>query len=219
MRSRELKQVLCAIALAAGTASAAGADPFRLAVEAENLEATHATARGQVVFFGVAREIDPDDVVNVVPRLEIRTDDDGDGRVDLPFGGPVALRSAWAAVDLASGDFDAATLPGFPLKKVNFRGRGLGKRPDGRDSVLDERGIAEILVVRPGVGVWSLRLGDGGPDDEDGTANGRLEAALDRMTPLPGSPAPPESFQKDDVVLLIDPNLLEITLVKVPNPL
>lgn len=194
----------------------AAAEPFRLTVEKEALVATGTTKQGQVIFFGVAREIDPDDVVNVVPRTEIRTDEDGDGQVRFPLGGPVATRSAWAAVDLASGGFDAAAPEDFRLKKVNFRGQGLGRRPDGRDSVVDARGLAEILVVRPGTGVWALRLGDGGPTDEDGAADGRLEAVLDRMEPLAGSPPPPQTFQKDDVVLVLDPNLLEITLVKVP---
>ena len=191
------------------------AEPFRLAVETDALVVTGATASGQVVFFGVAREIAPDDVVEVVPRTEIRTDDDGDGRVAFPLGGPIALRSAWAAVDLASGDFDAAAPEGFLMKKVNFRGRGVGRRADGRDSVMDARGLAEILVVRPKTGAWTLRLGDGGPSDGDGTADGRLEAILERMEPLAGSPRPPQTFQKDDVVLVLDPNLLEMTLVKV----
>ena len=220
MRFQTLRRhVLLGLLPLLGVAGIARAEPFRLTVEADGLVATGATARGQVIFFGVARVIDPDDVVNVVPRLEVRTDDDGDGRVTLPFDGPAPLRSTWAAVDLAAGTFDVAVPEGFRLQRVNFRGRGLGKRPDGRDSVLDHRGMAELLVVRPGVGGWALRLGGGGPGDEDGRANGRLEATLDRMTPLPGSPAAPQTFLKDDVVLLIDPNLLEITLVKVPNAL
>jgi hypothetical protein len=35
------------------------------------------------------------------------------------------------------------------------------------------------------------------------------------MEPLAGSPRPPLSFQENDVILVIDPNLLEMTLVKV----
>ena len=197
--------------------SPAAAEPFRLAVETDTLVATGATSKGQVAFFGVAREIAPDDVVEVVPRTEIRVDDDGDGQVAFPLGGPVALRSAWAAVDLTSGDFDAAAPEGFRLKKVSFRGRGVGRRFDGRDSIIDARGLVDILVVRPGTGAWTLRLGDGGPTDGDGTADGQLEAILDRMEPLAGSPPPPQTFQKDDVVLVLDPNRLEMTLVKVPG--
>lgn len=195
----------------------AAAEPFRLTVETDALVVAGTTVKGQVVFFGVAREIAPDDVVEVVPRTEIRADDDGDGRVAFPLGGPVPLRSAWAAIDLTSGDFDAAAPEGFRLKKVSFRGRGVGRRSDGRDSIVDARGLVEILIVRPGAGAWALRLGDGGPTDGDGTADGRLEAIFDRMEPLAGSPPPPQTFQKDDVVLVLDPNLLEMTLVKVPG--
>ncbi len=124
-------------------------------------------------------------------------------------------------MDLASGDFEAAAPEKFRLKKVCFRGRGIGKRPDGRDSIVDARALAEILVIRPGAGpgagVWHLYVGDGGPSDEGGSPNGLLEAALDRMEPLAGSPPPPQTFQKDDIVLLLDPDQLEMTLVKMPQ--
>ena len=40
--------------------------------------------------------------------------------------------------------------------------------------------------------------------NEDRSADGRLEASLDRMEPLAGSPPPPQTFQKDDVVLVLD---------------
>jgi hypothetical protein len=205
MARKPFQGACLAVLLALWAVPAVQAEALRLTVDAESLTATGVTAQGRVVFFGISREVDPDDVVNVVPRIEVRTDEDGDGSVAFPLGQPVPLRSAWVAVDLASGSFEAAAPEGFRLKKVNFRGRGIGERPDGRGSVADARGLAEILVVRPGVGAWTLRLGDGGPTDEDGTADGRLEAALDRMEPLPGSPPPPQSFQKDDVVIVLDP--------------
>jgi hypothetical protein len=209
-----------ALGLSLLSATAARAEPLRLAVAGEDVVATGATAKGRVVFFGVTREVAPDDVVEVNRKVDVLTDDDGDGRVALPLGRAVPLRSAWVAVDLASGAFEAAAPEGFRLKKVNFRGKGVGRRADGRDSVVDARALAEILVVRPGAGpeagAWHLYLGDGGPSDEDGTPDGRLEAALDRMEPLAGSPPPPTTFQKDDVVLVLDPDQLEITLVKMP---
>lgn len=209
-----------ALGLSLLSATAARAEPLRLTVAGEDVVATGATAKGRVVFFGVTREVAPDDIVEVNRKMDVLTDDDGDGRVALPLGRAVPLRSAWVAVDLASGAFEAAAPEGFRLKKVNFRGKGIGRRSDGRDSVVDARALAEILVVRPGTGpdagAWHLYLGDGGPSDEDGTPDGRLEAALDRMEPLAGSPPPPATFQKDDVVLVLDPDQLEMTLVKMP---
>jgi hypothetical protein len=62
-------------------------------------------------------------------------------------------------------------------------------------------------------------VGDGGESDGDGAIDGRLQGILDQMQPLSDSPQPPSEFQKDDLVLALDPSTLEITLVKVPNGL
>lgn len=205
---------LGALALIMAHASDA-AGPFRLTVGPDALVASEATAKGKVVFLGITREIAPDDVAEIRRRLEVLADEDGDGQVTYKLDQPVAQRSMWVAVDLATGDFDTTAPEGFRLRKVNWRGRGLKNRPDGRDSVEDVRAFAEVLVVRPGTGAWILRLGDGGPDDADGSPDGRLEAALDSMTPLADSPEPPQRFQRDDVVVLMDPNSMEMTLAKV----
>jgi hypothetical protein len=189
------------------------AGPFRLTIGPDALVVSEATARGKVVFLGITREIAPDDVVEINRRLEVVADEDGDGQVKLDQ--PMVQRSMWVAVDLATGDLDSASPEGFRLNKVNWRGRGVTNRPDGRDSVEDARAFAEVLVVRPGTGAWILRLGDGSPEDADGAPDGRLEAALDRMTPLADSPAPPQRFQRDDVVVLMDPHKMEMTLAKV----
>lgn len=203
-----------ALALLMAQASNA-AGPFRLTVGPDALVASEATARGEVLFLGITREVAPDDVAEIRRRLEVLADEDGDGQVTYKLDQPMAQRSMWVAVDLTSGAFETASPEGFRLRKVNWRGRGFTNRPDGRGSVEDARPFAEVLVVRPGVGAWILRLGDGGPDDEDGTPNGRLEAALDRMSPLGDSPEPPAGFQRDDVVVLMDPNTMEMTLAKV----
>jgi len=124
-------------------------------------------------------------------------------------------RSMWVAVDLASGDFATASPPGFRLLNVSWHGHGIEHRNDGRDQVEDARPFAEVLVVRPGLGAWTLRLGDGSPADADGKPNGRIAAALDGMEPLAGSPAPPSTFVAGDTVLLLDPNAMEMTVVRV----
>lgn len=198
--------------LTARTGDAAG---LRLTVGPDAMVASGVTARGKVVFLGITREIAPDDVVEIRRRLEVLADEDGDSQVTYQLDQPLARRSMWVAVDLTTGDLGTAAPDGFRLSKVNWRGRGLTNRHDGRDSVEDARAFAEVLVVRPGTGAWILRLGDGGPDDADGSPDGRLEAALDRMNPLGDSPEPPQRFQRNDVVVLMDPNSMEMTLAKV----
>jgi hypothetical protein len=204
---------LSLLLLAAGSASAA---PLGLAPRGSGVTVSGLTPHGRAVVFGITREADPeDDVPTIQSRAEVLSDDDGDGIVQDDLGRPLPLRSIWAAVDLATGAVDSAAPSGFPLRKVAWRGRGLTEEPGGGAAVEDQRPFAELLVVRPGAGAWTLRIGDGGPADADGAADGRLLAPFAAMTPLAGSPPPPQTFQDGDIVILLDPNTLEMTLAKV----
>jgi hypothetical protein len=200
------------LALAAAPAAAA---PFRLALEADAVVASGVTANGQVALLGVTREIGPDNFPVVKRHLEVLVDDDGDGIVRYPVAPGIPLRSVWAVVDMASGDSDTAAPQAFGTRRVSPRGRGLQRRHDGRDALEDQRTLVELLVVRPKAGAWALRVSDGNESDGDGRVDGRLEGILDRMEPLAASPEPPSVFQREDVVLALDPAAMEITLIKV----
>lgn len=200
-------------------ATAAGAAPLRITLEKNAVAASGILPQGRVVLLGVTREIGEDDLPVVRRHLEVLTDEDGDGAVRLLLEQGVPLRSLWAVVDLASGDFDAAAPEDFGLRRVNWRGRGLERRQDGKDAVEDRRPLVELLVVRPQAGAWALRVGDGGDNDGDGAIDGRLQGVLDQMKPLAGSPPPPSEFEKNDLVVALDPSAMEVTLVKVPNRL
>lgn len=216
MRSIRTPGFLFLVLALAPVASVAAAPP-RITLAEDHLSISSAGATS--IVFGVAREIDSDDLVTVRTWTEVLSDDDRDGNVRLDLGRPLAAASLWIAVDAGSGAFDIATPASLELRRRAWRGKGLRKRPDGRDAIGDSRGQAELLVVRPGVGAWRLRLGDGGPSDEDGSADGRLEAALDRLVPLAGGPPPPKEFQAEDFVLLVDPNSLEVVTERVARRL
>jgi hypothetical protein len=173
---------------------------------------------GRMVLFGVAREIAEDDVATLVRRSQVLSDDDSDGVVKLDLGRDVPLRSVWVAVDLATGQVTAAAPEGYPLRRVNWRGVGIARGNPRADRVEDARRSAEVLLVRPGAGAWQLTVGDGGEGDDDGAADGKLAAALDRMTPVAGTDPPPARFDPKDIVVLIDPNRLELTIVQAGNP-
>ena len=175
------------------------------------------TAQGQVVWYSVAREVAEDDVATLVRRSGVRMDDDGDGKVSWDLEGEVPTRSIWVAVDLATGRVAVATPEGYPLRRVGWRGRGLGRDNARADRVEDLRTYADVLLVRPGEGAWRLTAGDGSDQDDDGAADGKLAVALDRMRPVEGiagagEAVPPARFGSKDVVVLIDPNRMELTV-------
>ena len=203
------------LALAAAPLAAA---PFRAALESDGVVVSGVAAKGRIALLGVTREIGEDDFPMVKRHLEVLADEDGDGVIRYPVEPGVPVRSVWAVVDLASGSFDTVAPQAFGVRRVNWRGRGPQRRQDGRDAVEDQRTLVELLVVRPEVGAWAMRVSDGNPSDGDERIDGRLEGILDRMEPLAASPQAPSVFQRDDVVLALDPALMEITLIKVsPN--
>jgi hypothetical protein len=201
-------------ALAAAPVAAA---PFRVSLEADAVVASGVTAKGKVALLGVTREIGPDDFPVVKRHLEVLEDDDGDGMIRYPVEQGIPVRSLWAVVDLTSGDSDTVSPAAFGTRRVNWRGHGLRRRGDGKDAVEDQRTLVELLVVRPAVGAWALRVSDGNGSDGDGRIDGRLEGIFEDMQPLAASPKPPSVFLRDDVVLVLDPALMEITLIKVPQ--
>ena len=193
------------------------AAPFRVTLEPDAVVVSGVTAKGRAALLGVTREIGEDDYPTVRRHLEVLADEDGDGTIRYPMEAGIPTRSVWAVVDMASGDHDAASPEKFGQRRVNWRGRGLERRSDGRDTVEDQRSLLELLVVRPQVGAWALRVRDGAESDGDGAIDGRLSGVLDSMKPLSDGPQPPSILQKDDVVLALDPSAMEITLVKVPK--
>jgi hypothetical protein len=74
-----------------------------------------------------------------------------------------------------------------------------------------ERDDLEVLLVRPGVGAWTLRVADGGANDGDGILNMNLRTTLERMERLYGAdPVPhPARVQVKDLLILIDPHRLD----------
>jgi hypothetical protein len=199
------------------SAQSPGSKSPEITFERNSVKVDGISSHGQVVWFSVAREVAEDDVADVVSRSGVRTDEDGDGKVVWELEGEVPLRSIWVAVDVATGRLAAASPTGYPLRQVGFRGRGLARGGGRSDEVQDVRHSAEILVVRPGKGAWRSSVSDGRGDDEDGIADGRIAAALDHLHPVAGAAEPPARFEPQDVVVVIDPIKMELT-IEAPSP-
>ena len=204
-----MKAFAVGLVLLAAPLSAA---PPEIAFEAEAVVARGITSKGQAVWFSVAREISRRSI-DVVPLHAIAADDDGDGAVRLELGREVPLRSIWFAVDLATGETAVAVPEGFPLLEMDLPGKAI---PAALDRLDLERRFAYLVLVRPGVGAWQLRIGDGGASDEDGEPDGTLRATPSRLAPVKeGGPPPPERFSPRDVLLVIDPERMESATVRI----
>jgi hypothetical protein len=175
---------------------------------------TGVTPGGKVAVFGIARR-SLEYLERVERQEEILLDDDKDGAVMLELAEPLPPRSLWFAVDLAGGEFRAASPGGFPLRQLTLPANAIGT---AGDDLKDRRDFVEVFLARPGVGAgagaWGLSAGDGGESDSDGRQDRFVKALLAEMVPLAGSPKPPEKMAPGDVLVLVDPNAMEFYAVR-----
>ena len=204
---------IVAVCLLSVAAPAFGAPPV-VTFEPQAVTASGVTPRGRVVWFSVGREIS-NRASRVVPRIQQAIDDDGDGKVRLDLKQDVPLRSIWFAADLETGEAGVAAPGDFPLLEAELPARAL---PAALNRLDLERQFVYLVLVRPGAGAWTLRVGDGGSSDDDGQPDGTLRAALASLEGIGPSPAPPpERFSPKDLLLVIDPSRMEFLRLQVGN--
>lgn len=165
---------------------------------------------GTVVLFGFAYR-ERDFISTFLRFEEVLVDLDQDGLVRLDLGQTLPSASVWVGIDLASGNSTVAAPPGFAMGEISLSKRKIADTLDRVDLTLP---MAEVLLVRPSVGAWRLRVGDGGDSDEDGVADGTLRAALAGMRSLGDSPRAPERLEAGDVVVVIDTQTLQLAVVR-----
>lgn len=148
----------------------------------------------------------------LINRAFLLADDDRDGVVKVTLRDPLSFGSFWMVVDMSTGEH-AIESPG----ERRIRSRALPssalkpKDNNGSKARLQHRiPSMTVFVARPGVGAWFGRMHDGSAEDADGTVDGHVTSRLDRLKPLDSSPAPPDDYQKDDVVAFVDPLTLEL---------
>lgn len=186
-----------------------------LSFTADAVEVSGATAGGDVVIFGIARE--PREFIGrVVDRETVLRDDDGDGAVSWSLETGVPVRSMWAAVDLASGQWGLGTPGEYPLRLLDTETSETEESDGQLNRLLVRRDFVEILLVRPQVGAWMAQLFDGDPLDRDGAATVSVLAAPADLQPLAASPKAPDILLPGDVIVVMDPDAMALSASRVP---
>lgn len=199
--------ILCLATLAVPAAA------MTLTVDAEGVTVGELPAGSRVILFGVGRE--PRRYQSAVRQwTEVLADGDRDGIVR--FSSAVTNKSIWIAVDLDTGESVAGTGPGYPRREVTA-GFGFKRNNAGQLSKLENaRGIAELLIVRPGRGAWRLSAAKNSAVDDarDNPALLRLDAASFRAVSGVSSDDL-KHLRRGDVLAMIDPRVMEFYLVHV----
>jgi hypothetical protein len=191
--------------------------PPSISIVADAVTIGNVSPNADVVLFGVARE--PRNHAEAVVSRHVLLHDSGSGTVTYSLAGhPFIHRSAWVAVDLATGLLAMAAPAGAPLRTRAFPGNSLHETTPGKAGRIDlDLNFVEMLLARPRTGAWRMSSWDGGPGDDDRQVNGRLALPFASMIPItaegvpPSSGAPaPDTVKPGDVLVIIDTRTLDV---------
>jgi len=206
---------LLSVLVAASAPPSFAAPPLEMAFDGDAVVVSDLEPGAELVYFSVRRF-----AAAYVPRTERRAelllDEDADGEVRIALDEAVPPKFLAVAVELASGRFAVLTPEGSPAREVAFPAHSLENGPGDRlERLEDEQDYVELLLVRPGVGAWALTTGDGTPTDESPSSDGLVLTAVTSMEPIGRSGAPPEEYEKDDLLVRVAPRLMEYYAVRI----
>lgn len=188
---------------AAGAEKQPAASDLTVVIDGAHVNVANATPGGKVVFLGIGRFVKG---YRVTVRRFDKTvsDDDQNGKVVLDIGEKIPWKTIFVAIDYTSGRFAIATPDGFPLLPIQFKKDFMVANNGQLDHLVFEHRFLDMLLVRPGVGVWGQLLGDGNKFDEGSKGDGKVVGNVARSVPLGGDVPAPKKFDKGDVLVLID---------------
>jgi hypothetical protein len=183
------------------TAASGSAQPVLTFADRE-VTASQVTAGGKSAWLAIAHDAQPERA-RISTLAELVKDDDADGVARLATNLAAVPESVWLTVDIATGAITAATPGAHKLRRTQVKLSKLDKL----DAALE---YLTFLVVRPGVGAWTVTVEDSGLADSDHADNGAVLASLDRLEPLGDSPDAPDGLRDGDVVAAVDPMTLHV---------
>ncbi len=140
------------------------------------------------------------------------------GEVSVALDRVIPQTAFIAVADVASGRVTAVDV-GQPRFRRSVIPAKRFRRSTGGDyddvTLPHERAL--IVVIRPGVGAWLHKAGDGGINDHDGISDGWIRTDPGRMQPIAQSPPAPKKIKPKDVVLVLDTFAWSFESTEVPQ--
>jgi hypothetical protein len=173
-------------------------------------DATHVIATGfpsgrDIVIFGVGTAPGP-----YFSRLLRYTDTlvaDAAGIVRYEIADGVPDRSIWFAIDAQTRDYAVAAPRGAPLHRsvsTPFVLAGL----DGNDTIGLDLRLADLLLIRPGTGVWTGSCGRNSLKDSNRGKSGGMQLSVTQLAAAPRTSARPSLPEPSDLIVIVDSETL-----------
>jgi hypothetical protein len=196
--------------------SQAGSDPapLTLSIGTSVISIAGASPSAQIYVIGLMRTGRRG--YSQLTRYEAMLDAAQDGSATLVLQAPTASDALFFAVDLSTGAYGSVAPDGHAARELALPADALKRNNDGQLQKLETHlELADLLAVRPGVGAWTLTIGDGGPHDDDQTADGMSRNHPEQLQPIGASPAPPKNFKSGDLLAIFDPKSVAFLVLRV----
>ena len=215
LQMKSVNRALALSLLCIASHALSGAETFRVAVVGNKVVVSGASSGGAVTLLGGAHQHLPF-MMRIVDVRTLLVDDDHDGIVTYEVADGVPHQSLWIATDIATGLTALGVPTGYTPILLQQRSPEVGNPVNIAGNVVDiDRDRADIIVVRPGAGAWTLPVRLANRDSAPHAA-GRSAVPLVKFQPLRASfgDAPP-ALRNGDVVAIIDATRLEYLITTV----
>jgi hypothetical protein len=182
------------------------------AVPAITFDATHVIAAGfhsgrDVIIFGVGTAPGPYFLRMLRYTDTIVSDSSGTVKFEVPDGVPD--RSVWFAVDSQTRDY-AVGSPRPTLLQPSLNRPGVRHGAEGgADSIDLDRRLMDVLVVRPGAGVWAGSCGRNSLKDRNRGKSGAMQLSAWDIDAAPKTTGRSNAILPSDLIVVIDSETLE----------
>lgn len=118
----------------------------------------------------------------------------------------------WAAIELGSGEYGTGVPKNSPARVLDLAADTFRGDAGQAQRLVRHASFSELLLIRPSNGIWTLTAGDGAVGDSDGAADGRMTNDLRTFQAFEESPPPPNRLEHGDLVFVVDPYALQLSV-------
>ena len=156
----------------------------------------------EVILFGVATAPGPYFLRELQYTQTLTAD--ANGSVSYQIDDGVPRRSVWFAVDSQTRDYAVAAPAGSATRPLLARPAALAGVQGATALLSIDAELADVLIVRPGVGGWTGSCGKNSRKDGNRGKSGAMQLPLDQITSPSKTKGHPDVILPSDLIIIVD---------------